>query len=198
MYSIKTCLKDQNHLKVKVTQYQGQIKGNQFLVQCNGNFWWPIQRSCLLQIFLRSVLRGWYGFDWKAFLLPTAYVVWGKVMFWHMCVHLSVCPQGVPHLARQGGTPARSSWGESHLGVPHLGGGTSARSSQGVPQPGRAGRCPSQVQSGVSKMGYPTGRNGVSPSQVRMRGTQDGVPSSRDGVHPLARSGWGVPEMGYP
>ena len=30
----------------------------------------------------------------KISLLPTAYVVRGKVMFWHVSVHLSVCPQG--------------------------------------------------------------------------------------------------------
>ena len=31
---------------------------------------------------------GWYASYWNAFLLPPANDVWGKVMFWHLCVIL--------------------------------------------------------------------------------------------------------------
>ena len=34
LYSIHTYLKGQGHLKVKVTQYHGYMKGNDFLVNC--------------------------------------------------------------------------------------------------------------------------------------------------------------------
>ena len=86
--------------------------------------------------------------------LPTAYVVRGKVMFWHASVHPSVCPHlgGLPRPGGGGGggTPARSSgggylgqvqprWGYligwyPTLGTPPIGPGW-GYPSMGVPHP---------------------------------------------------------------
>ena len=56
MYFIKTYLKSEGQKKVKVndTEYQGQMKERNFLSIAN--------------FFVSYVLRGWYTFDWKAFL----------------------------------------------------------------------------------------------------------------------------------
>ena len=71
-------------------------------------------------------------------LLPTAYVVRGKVMFWHVSVHPSVCLQGgVP----QSGPAWRGYPSQVQLGD------TPAKSSQGVPWSGPVRQVP--------KMGYP-------------------------------------------
>ena len=70
--------------------------------------------------------------------LPTAYVVQGKVMFWHASVHPSVCPHlggGVPRPGPAGGGYPSQVQG----GYPYQ------VQAGGVPQPGPAG-------------GYPDGR----------------------------------------
>ena len=56
LFYTETYLKGQGHLKVKVkvTQYQFQIKGNQF--------------SVYYKCFVIYVLPGWYTLNWKAFL----------------------------------------------------------------------------------------------------------------------------------
>ena len=108
-------------------------------------------------------------------LLPTAYVVRGKVMFLHASVCLST-PRG---------------W------VPWPGPG------RGVPQPGPAGGYPSQVQ-GYPDGGYPTSGTprqtwlGGTPPHVPPCQTWLGVPWW--GVphlgYPPVRPGWGVPWRG--
>ena len=94
------------------------------------------------------------------YLLPTAYVVRGKVMFWHVSVHPSVCPQGggVRHLAwgehdqvqTGGGYPSQVWWGECTPAMSSGGGGggTPARSEGGTPARSDGGYT-SQVQQGV-------------------------------------------------
>ena len=53
-------IKGQGHLKAKVkaVQYQGQLLKINF-------------RCEIVNVFVIYVLRGWYAFDWKAFLLET-------------------------------------------------------------------------------------------------------------------------------
>ena len=59
---LSNMIKGQGHLKVKVkaTQYQGQLLKYQFYV---------LDCTC----FVIYVLRGWYAFDWKAFLLAYSF-----------------------------------------------------------------------------------------------------------------------------
>ena len=91
-------------------------------------------------------------------LLPTAYVVRGKVMFWILSVRLSV-HGGVPHLARSGGTPARSRRG---------GGGTPSLDRGGTPIQPWTGVSPSSLGWGgtPSSLGRGGYQMGVPPSQV--------------------------------
>ena len=116
-------------------------------------------------------------------------------MFGHVSVHLSVCPRGgggVPHLARQGGTLARSSWGV----------GTPAKSdwrgtlSQVWPRGGggRSGLPPGQVWWGrVPQPGLMEGTPEVGYPQQGWGTPQPGVAWGY-----LARSNGVVPEVGYP
>ena len=131
--------------------------------------------------------------------LPTAYVVRREgYVLTRVCLSVQrgggVAQPGpdrrVPQPGTDGGTLARSRWGQggtpvrSGWGVPQPGpdGGTLARSGQGVP---KVGYPPSQVRMEVPEVGYPP------PGQVRRGSTQGGVPpsrygvpSGRDGVHP--------------
>ena len=116
---------------------------------------------------------GWY--------LPTAYVVRGKVMFWHVSVHPSIClstPRGYPSQVQLGGG----------------GGGTPTRSSQGYPNPGGT---PPQVPPGQTcPGGYP-----IRPAQVGTlmgRGTHLGYPLSNLARGTLMGVPWGVSDLGYP
>ena len=133
------------------------------------------------QIFQKSIdLNN----EWFFPFLPTAYVVRGKVIFWHVSVHPSIHPSVCPHLGRRG-TPARSRWE-----------GTLARSRWGYlilvpcltpPQvppigPGWGGG----TLLGGTHLGY-------SPSDLA-RGTLPGVPYLRYPIGP----GQGVPYRAYP
>ena len=101
--------------------------------------------------------------------LPTAYVVRGKVMFWHVSVHPSIClstprggvpepgPGGYPRLVQVGGTRARSrqgglpQQGVPQWGVPQWGGGYPNRGYPDGECPDRG--CPPPVR---PREGYPT------------------------------------------
>ena len=120
--------------------------------------------------------------------LPSACVVQGKVMFWHVSVHPSVCPHlgrgGTPAKSRQGGTPARSSrgWGG---GVRYPTSGTPIGPGQGgLPLPGGT---PPWVPLSDLAGGYPT--SGTPPSDLA-GGTPPQVP-------PI-RPGWGYPCQAAP
>ena len=116
----------------------------------------------------------------RTFLLPTAYVVWGKVMFWHVSVHRSSICLSTP---REGGTPARS-----RRGYPcqvQLGG-----TPTGVPQPGGGGY-PNWGR-GYPNRGYPT--SGIPPSDVAGEVPQWGTPPR---VPPLTWPGSTL-TRGYP
>ena len=96
---------------------QGQHHKNVLLVPMND---WDLINSFDTNISLM--------YDWYFLFLPTAYVVRGKVMFWHVSVHPSVCPRG-------GGGPARSNGGGvTRGGVPSSRGYTPSR--QGYPRQG--------------------------------------------------------------
>ena len=113
--------------------------------------------------------------------LPTAYVVRGKVMFWHVSVHPSIHPSfclstgggGVPEPGpASGGTPARSSQG----GTPTGGGGYPTLGTTHQTWPG----------------GYPT---------LGVTGVSEPGPASRGVPEPGPAGGylcWGVPHLGYP
>ena len=111
--------------------------------------------------------------------LPTAYVVRGKVMFWHGSVCLST---------PRGGTWARSRWGVPKPGPggggvpePGPGGGVPKPGpGGGVPQPGPGGGYPNW---GVPNLRYP-------PIRPGQGGTQWGVPTS--GTPPPIRPSQGV------
>ena len=103
-------------------------------------------------------------------LLPTAYVVRGKVMFWPMSVHGGGYPTwpgggGVPQPGPAGGYPT---WPGATPGQVQMG-GTPARSDRGVPQPGGGGTPgypPAVVPQGTPQQwypGYPPG--GVPPAR---------------------------------
>ena len=104
--------------------------------------------------------------------LPTAYVVRGKVMFWHVSVHPSVCPHlggGYPVQVQPGGYPSQVQVG----GYPTLG-------------------TPCQTWSG----GYPT--LGPPPSDLAGGSTPPQVPPPvRPWITPPhVRPGRGVPRQG--
>ena len=101
--------------------------------------------------------------------LPTAYVVRGKVMFWHASVCLSTPGGGYPsQVPVGGGYPARSRQG-----------------GRGLPQPGPGRGYPSQVWVGR----YPT--LGTPPSDLA-----GGYPTL--GTPPLRPGQGGYPDRGYP
>ena len=143
--------------------------------------------------------------------LPTTYVVRGKVMFWHVSVHPTVCPHlgGVPDQVQEGVPQPGPSGGYLCRGYPHLGyppcqtwlGGTPPQ----VPLvgPGQwggtpVGRYPTlgtlppcQTWPGVPVLGgthlrYP-------PSDLARGYPTSGTPP------PLVRPGWGggVPLLGW-
>ena len=104
--------------------------------------------------------------------LPTAYVVRGKVMFWHVSVHPSVCPQGRTPPGQAEGVPEPGPAGGE-------GGYLRQVQTGGVPQPGLMEVPCSGLMGGVTWGGVPltwSGPIGGYPSQVR----------------------WGVPKVGYP
>ena len=102
-----------------------------------------------------------------------------------MC--LSVCPRGVPHLAR---------WGER---VPQSGparGVPGSGPDGGVPWSGPDGGYPSQVWQGGTLAEVPSSRDGVPPSQVWW-----GYPGQVQGGYlrwGTPRLGRGTPGRGYP
>ena len=156
------------------------------------------------------------GFSPRILSLPTAYVVRGKVMFWHASVHPSIClstPRrgGTPARSRQGGTPPwvppphQTWWGGGILTggtppwVPPVRPGRGGTLMGGYPTLGTplsdlAGGYPTlgtpcQTWPGVPHLRYP-------PSDL-VGGYPNGGPHLR---YPPARPGWGVPRWvgGYP
>ena len=79
-----------------------------------------------------SALPPHYGTDLSFSYLPTAYVVRGKVMFWPVSVHPSVCPHGGTPPGRGGGDPGQVWLGE-YPSQAQIGGGGTPSSLQGVP-----------------------------------------------------------------
>ena len=155
--------------------------------------------KCISSVSLR--------FSGLAPLLPTVHVVQGKVMFWHVSVHKSVCPHlgGYPGQVQTGATPpwvppirpgggvllskGKPTSGIPHqtwLGVPLLEGGTLAGGypTLGTPCQTWPGEYPYQ---GGTPPQDPPGRTW--PEGTPARGTPPLVPLSD-----LA----GVPHLGYP
>ena len=138
----------------------------------NVNFFAPLRQ---LQFMLQSIRH----------LLPIAYVVWGKVMFWHVSVHpdihssvcLSMKGGGVPKPgpARGGGPQPGQARAVPHLGyTPHQTwpGGTMLRG------------CPPWIPPSDLAMGYPC--QGVFHLRYPLSDLARGYPC------------WGVPHLGYP
>ena len=124
-------------------------------------------------------------------LLPTAYVVRGKVMFWHVSVHPSIClstPRRVPQPGPVGGYTSQV----------QLGGTPAGGTPPCIPLPVRPDR-------GVPHLGYPPVRPGWegvpwwgyptlgTPHQTWLGVPQWGVPHLR---YTPIRPGWGVPQWG--
>ena len=91
--------------------------------------------------------------------LPPAYVVRGKVMFWHVSVHQSVCPRGGGQVQPAGGSgPAGGGGGQVQL----RGGGSGPAGGRSGPAggggSGPAGGCQVQPAGGGSG---PAGQGGV-------------------------------------
>ena len=118
-------------------------------------------------------VKYWYcgGNVWRnSSFLPPAYIVWGKVMFWHESVCLSTLAEGrVPHLRSRGIPHPRSGQGGTPCQV-WLGGTPSQVWTGGYPIQGLDRRGTWSTLDQV-RMGYPlTPRPGTrsTPDQVRM------------------------------
>ena len=176
-----------------------------------------------MNLMFQTYRVGTLASDFAAFLyLPPAYVVRGKVMFWHPSVCLSTFAGGVSHprsgwggypipgLARRGGTPSQV-WpggGDTPSQVwPEGGGGTPSQVWPG------GGDTPSQVWLG----GYPIpgldrggtlgtplpswlGTGSPWPGMGYPLNLGWGTPLTWDGVPPPPDLGWGTPQpgTGYP